>query len=137
MVHLIKGEGRSDPTCFGQRSLPHADVGARPENSERYFSSGNERTKVQIDALGADGTKYGYHIRSTDKYAFIVDLMNMNMEDKTVYLTMTYDIIDGPLPAGWQEVKAVWFGKLTKLGHSKVSIDVHINNPRRKPVWNI
>lgn len=26
-----------------------------------------------------------------------------------MYVTMTYDIIDGPLPAGWKEVKAVWF----------------------------
>jgi hypothetical protein len=40
--------------------------------------------------------------------------MNMNMEDKVVYLTMTYDILDGPLPTGWKEVKAVWFGKYWK-----------------------
>jgi hypothetical protein len=31
------------------------------------------------------------------------------MEDKTVYLTMTYDIVEGALPAGWEDVKVVWF----------------------------
>lgn len=34
--------------------------------------------------------------------------MNMNMEDKLVYLTMTYDIKDGPLAPGWDQVKTFW-----------------------------
>lgn len=109
MVHFAIGTGRWDPTCVGKPSLPHIDVNATPQNAERYFSSGNERTHVQLDVLGATGTKFGYHIKSTDKFGFIVDLMNMNMQDKTVYMTMTYDIIDGPLPAGWRDVKVVWF----------------------------
>ncbi|QDS69560.1 hypothetical protein FKW77_007927 [Venturia effusa] len=109
MVHLAIGPGRQDATCYGRRSLPHIDVNASPANSERYFSSGNERTFLNPDRAGAEGTKWGYHLRTTDRMAFIVDLMNMNMEDKVVYLTMTYDIIDGPLPAGWQDIKPVWF----------------------------
>jgi hypothetical protein len=32
----------------------------------------------------------------------------MNMDDRVVYLTMTYDLIDGPLPTGWNELKPVW-----------------------------
>ncbi|KAF2666057.1 hypothetical protein BT63DRAFT_458422 [Microthyrium microscopicum] len=108
MVQLAIGPGRWDPTCYGRMSLPHFDVNASPSNSERYFSSGNERTLVPLDILGTS-TNWGYHVKSTDKFGFIVDLMNMNMEDKTVYLTMTYDIVDGPLPAGWKDVKVVWF----------------------------
>ena len=108
MVHINRGPGRSDPTCYGKNSLPHVDVGASPQNSERYFSSGNERTHVLMDSLSAD-SKFGYHIKSTDKMSFIVDLMNMNMEDKVVYLTMTYDILDGALPTGWKDIKVVWF----------------------------
>lgn len=108
MVHFTIGAGRQDPTCFGKRSLPHADVGASPSNSERYFSSGNERTLLDPDRAGVD-TKFGYHLKSSDRMAFIVDLMNMNMDDRTVYLTMTYDILEGPLPAGWQDIKPVWF----------------------------
>jgi hypothetical protein len=119
MVHLAIGPGRQDPTCFGRASLPHVDVGASPSNSERYFSSGNERTHVAIDKLGPQ-TKWGYHLRSTDRFAFIVDLMNMNMEDKVVYLTMTYDLIEGPLPAGWKDVKPVWFDA-NQCGTSEVN----------------
>ena len=32
----------------------------------------------------------------------------MNKEDKTVYLTVTYDIVDGINPA-WDAIKPVWF----------------------------
>lgn len=35
--------------------------------------------------------------------------MNMNMVDKTVYMTMTYDVIDGALPSGWKDIKVIWF----------------------------
>jgi hypothetical protein len=78
MVHFLKGPGRWDPTCYGWPSLPHVDVGANPMNSERYFSSGNERTHFRIDYRGAE-TDAGYHIRSTDSMAFIVDLMNVSL----------------------------------------------------------
>ena len=50
----------------------------------------------------------GYHITKEDKFAYLVDLMNANMEDRIVYLTMTYDLIPGPLPKGWNSTKTVW-----------------------------
>lgn len=50
-------------------------MGASSLNAERYFSSGNERTHFRIDYAG-EATNAGYHIRSTDTMAFIVDLMN-------------------------------------------------------------
>jgi hypothetical protein len=78
MVQIAIGPGRADPTCYGRSSLPHIDVGASPQNSERYFSSGNERTHILLDILGTQ-TKWGYHVKSTDRFAFIVDLMNMNV----------------------------------------------------------
>jgi hypothetical protein len=34
--------------------------------------------------------------------------MNMNMKDFLVYITMTYDIVEGPLPQGWKDVKTVF-----------------------------
>lgn len=78
MVHFAIGPGRQDPTCFGRQSLPHFDVGASPQNSERYFSSGNERTIVGLDKLGTQ-TQWGYHLRPQDKFAFIVDLMSKSI----------------------------------------------------------
>jgi hypothetical protein len=44
----------------------------------------------------------------------------MNMDDRTVYLTMTYDVIDGPLPAGWMDIKPVWFDA-NQCGTSEVN----------------
>jgi len=109
MVHFTIGPGRWDPTCINRPSLPHVDVGTSPGGGERYFSSGNERTFVQLDKLGGQAVNAGYHLKASDRYAFIVDLMNMNPTDKTVFMTMTYDIVDGPLPAGWRDVQCVWF----------------------------
>lgn len=37
----------------------------------------------------------GYEPDENDVFSYIVELMNMSMEDKVVYLTMTYDILDG------------------------------------------
>lgn len=32
----------------------------------------------------------------------------MNMEDKSVYISMYYDYLEGTLPEGWSDVKTVW-----------------------------
>jgi len=34
--------------------------------------------------------------------------MNMNMQDQTVYITMIYEYLDGPLPPGWNQIKPFW-----------------------------
>jgi hypothetical protein len=120
MVHFTTGPGRWDPTCVGKSSsMPHAAIGSSPTKSERYFSSGNERTLLPLDIFGK-ATDAGYHLRSSDKFAFIVDLMNMNMEDVVVYMTMSYDYVDGPLPAGWRDIKTVWFDA-NQCGSSEVN----------------
>jgi hypothetical protein len=43
----------------------------------------------------------------------------MNMDDRTVFLTITYDLIDGPLPKGWGNLKPVWFD-VDQCGMSEV-----------------
>jgi hypothetical protein len=68
-----------------------------PSSSERYYVTGNERNSVdyfQGDSVDlSHGT--GYKLDEDDVFTYIVELMNMSMEDKVVYLTMTYDILDG------------------------------------------
>lgn len=46
----------------------------------------------------------GYHLYDNDKFSFIVDLMNQNKEDKTVYMYLTYDYIEGH-PKGVDNIK--------------------------------
>ena len=56
-----------------------------------------------------------------DRDPYLVELMNMNMEDKVVYLTMTYDYIEGPLPKGWTNIKTIWLecpARITPDGQS-------------------
>jgi len=108
MVSINSGSGRYDPTCIGKSSLPHVDVNASPSSSERYFSSGNERSQVHLDILGSGKTKWGYQLGMADRFGFIVDLMNINTEDKTVYLTMYYDFFEGGLPSGWKNIRVIW-----------------------------
>jgi hypothetical protein len=50
----------------------------------------------------------GYKINTADKFALIVDLMNENMQDKVVYLTLTYDFVPGH-PEDYDDMRPVWF----------------------------
>lgn len=77
MVLFTQGPGRSDPTCLGTPvSMPHMIVGGTPQNSERFWSSGNERTQAIMPEWNENNV--GYKLKKTDKFALIVDLMNDN-----------------------------------------------------------
>jgi hypothetical protein len=81
MVAFTVGPGRWDPTCIQEpTSLPHFGVGTKPSESERSFSSGNERTPLSLVGRKEflSGEKLGYHLRKEDHYRFIVDLMNVS-----------------------------------------------------------
>lgn len=106
VVLFNKGQGRTDDTC-AQRdiSVPHVSVLATPRNSERIFASGNERSVMSLPDWGIKDT--GYKLKPTDTFAALVELMNMNMEDKVVYWTMEYDIMEGhPYK---DNTKVIWF----------------------------
>jgi hypothetical protein len=74
------------------------------------FASGNERTPFWLPEHydpSAGKKPVGYFVRPHDRFAVIVDLMNDSSADKTVYLTMYYDYIDG-WPEGFDHVRPVW-----------------------------
>src|ERR1700759_2593712 len=109
MVSFSVGPGRWDPTCqHNDKSLPHFAIGSDARHSERNFASGNERTPADLTPYIRSGKKVGYHLRKTDEYRYIVDLMNMNMKEEIVYVTMMYDFFDGPMQEGWMDLKPVW-----------------------------
>ena len=78
MVHhaVFASQWRNDTTCSGSW------LGLA---GERFFASGNERSAIDLDALG-----YGYRQRWYDQWNLLVELMNHSTTDKTVYLKMTY-----------------------------------------------
>jgi hypothetical protein len=109
MVHFVEGPTRWDPVCYATGSLPHIDVRVSVARAERNYFCGNERTAFDYNPNGHNSSVgTGYQVQAADKFHYLVDLMNQHMEDKLVYLTMTYDIIPGQLPSGWKDTKAFW-----------------------------
>jgi hypothetical protein len=119
MVLFNSGPKRFDPTCVGKTSLPHILIGSSPGKSERLMASGNERTQTRFNSPYNPGEKLGYYMNPEDKFAFIVDFMNENKEDKVVYLTMTYDFIEGR-PEGFSNFRSIWLD-VAQCGTSEVT----------------
>jgi hypothetical protein len=84
MVGLIKGPEHFDASCgTNASSLPHMALDWEASDSERFISSGNERTPAWFQR--ANG-KWGQHFAKGDEMGFIIDLMNTNMESHDVSL---------------------------------------------------
>jgi hypothetical protein len=107
MVLFNIGPGRQDATCMDSpMSMPHMIVGSTAKGSERLFSSGNERTHAIMPEWNENNV--GYKLKTADKFALIVDLMNENQVEKIVYLTITFDTVPGN-PADYDDMRPVWF----------------------------
>jgi hypothetical protein len=121
------GPGRKDYTCGDKDiSLPHAVAGTTPRNSERIFASGNERTICLFPNWGVRDA--GYKLESADKFDAVLELMNENTQAKTVYVTMTYDVVEGhPFK---DEVRIVWLD-IGQCGTSES------NPPKGKNVFSL
>lgn len=117
MVLFTVGPTRYDPPCVDRNvSLPHASVGATPRNSERIFFAGNERT---LGLMPEWGTKdAGYKLHKEDSLALLVELMNMTPKDEILYMTVTYDIIEGhPFK---DDIKPLWLD-VRQCGTSEIN----------------
>jgi hypothetical protein len=117
MVMFNAGPGREESVCTTMDvSVPHVTINATARSSERFFASGNERTIGIFPEWGISDT--GYRIKSTDSFAGLLEFMNENMEDKLVYMTITYDTVDGyPFK---DDLRCVWFD-VRQCGTSEVN----------------
>ncbi|KAF2665461.1 hypothetical protein BT63DRAFT_417021 [Microthyrium microscopicum] len=105
MVMFNVGDDRQDATCHQREiSVPHVFIGETPRNSERFFLSGNERTPVMFTEWGVGDA--GYNIKTSDKLAVIIDIMNDTPRDVVTWLTIQWDFIDGH-PYDY-EIKPIW-----------------------------
>jgi hypothetical protein len=118
MVLFNVGPNRMDPTCVGEFSLPHLLISSDPGHSERLMASGNERTRTSFNSPYAPKEKLGYYMNPEDKFRFILDFMNEKDEDRIVYLTMTYDYIQGR-PEGFSNYRTIWLD-IAQCGTSEV-----------------
>jgi hypothetical protein len=119
MLMLSVGPTRWDPTCYNEDSIPHVGSGTTSQKSERIFAGGNERADIDLTKYTGGDTMAGYQLKKEDEFRLAVDLMNMSMEDKIVYLTVTYEYLDGPPRAGWMDIKPVWLD-IDQCGMSEV-----------------
>jgi Stress up-regulated Nod 19 len=108
MLHhaVFASQWRSDATCSGSW------LGLA---GERFFASGDERSRVKLLA------GYGYRMRWYDQWNLLVDLMNMSAGDKQVYLTITFTLRAAYEPV--RPVKPVWLD-IDNCGDSEYSVPV-------------
>jgi hypothetical protein len=89
MLHhaVLSSSAASDLTC--------------PPRDQRFFASGNERTAISLPR------KYGYRVRSGDRWNLLVDLMNMEDHAQTVYVDVTFRLRRGrttPVTPAWLDI---------------------------------
>jgi hypothetical protein len=75
--------------------LPSLAIGSDSSHSERFFAAGNEKSDARFNPPWVKDELMGYYMYKNDKIAFLVDLMNQNPDDRTVYMTITYDFVEG------------------------------------------
>jgi hypothetical protein len=64
---------------------------------EHLFESGNEKTVIDFAVANAT-IRTGYRFKPKDILVLNSELMNMQDKEKWVWLTLTYDYLDGPHP---------------------------------------
>src|SRR5690606_38815414 len=72
-----------------------------------------------MDILAMQAGLYGYKVNEGDKFSMLVELMNMNTTDKTVYLTLDYKFVPGDAP-GFKPARPVWLD-VAQCGTSEVA----------------
>jgi len=75
---------------------------------EDIMMSGNERTYVAF-APANTTLKTGYHVKANDKFIISNELMNMDKEEKWVWMTIDYEYHNKPeIVAKYAKSKMVW-----------------------------
>jgi hypothetical protein len=72
-----------------------------------FFSTGNERSTIIYNNPNATQQQAGYYIYPSDKFLLQSEVINNELEDKQVWITMNYEYIPGKLPSQ-QQTKVVW-----------------------------
>lgn len=65
---------------------------------ENIGMAGNEKSTVMFALQDAEAIKAGYHLAWGDTFLFGTQLMNLQDKEKWVWVTVTYDYVDGRRP---------------------------------------
>ena len=100
---VLASSARPDPLC---------SVSILSFLGERFFASGNERTRVRTPP------GYGYPVGAADRWNLIYDLMNSNLAASRVKIEMTYQWVPNTTP-GMKPLRPVWLD-VNQCGTSEV-----------------
>ncbi|KAK5107550.1 hypothetical protein LTR62_001038 [Meristemomyces frigidus] len=84
--------------------------------AQRFFASGNERTKVDLTNQGT--RKIGYPIQTNDSLVMAVELMNMRTTPQEVQLSMLWDYIPS-IPHDFKQAVPYWLD-ISGCGNSEM-----------------
>jgi len=71
------------------------------------FGFGNERTVTRFNG-GEDGvSKYGNFVSKTDRFGLLLDLMNDGKEEKSLWIKMIYEVVEGEAAEGYRQATAL------------------------------
>jgi hypothetical protein len=76
------------------------------KGSDAFFGGGNERLPVWYTNRNQSADT-GYYISSNDSYMAYFELMNMDVEQKKVYPTITFEWLPGK-QQGWKRMQDIW-----------------------------
>lgn len=93
-MFAAQSSGKSDVTCAGK---------GPGLLGERFFASGDERTKVDLTSL-----PYGYKVNSSETWNMVFDLMNWATTSKTVKIRMTWKYATGTDSSSRAALRPVW-----------------------------
>jgi hypothetical protein len=99
-------------------------------STQRMYSAGNER---EVSRLNPNGLKYGLSIGPLDQYTMVVELMNQNPQNISVYVTQTYELVEGEAAKGYKDAHMIWMD-ITGCGISSVPATPG-QNSYLSPIW--
>jgi hypothetical protein len=73
---------------------------------EDIYMAGNEKTEAEYSVRNSS-VKTGYHLLAADSFVLNTELMNMEDKEKWVWLTLTFDYLDGE-HREYKDGKIVW-----------------------------
>ncbi|HEX5851958.1 MAG TPA: hypothetical protein VFY36_02580 [Solirubrobacteraceae bacterium] len=113
-MFAAQSAGKSDVTC------PGTGPGLL---GERFFASGDERTKIDLQAL-----PYGYKVNSSETWNMVFDLMNWATTSKTVKIRITWKYATGSDHTSRASLRPVWLDANQCSLNSYISVPIGLSD---------
>ena len=113
-MFAAQSSGKSDVTCAGK---------GPGLLGERFFASGDERTKIDLQSL-----PYGYKVNSSETWNMVFDLMNWQTTSKTVKIRMTWKYATGSDHTSRAPLRPVWMDANQCSLNSYISVPIGLSD---------